>query len=161
MLHSFAIHSSFATVTWMHHSSWTSASLFNMFSVYLSSIYTCPQLFSLKLPSLFWFISPSCSLSLTYFSSLFLCPKFSTPRHCLYSFLLPFFILFFLWPSSLSYLRGCWRSCRIWRPQFCLRRRESLTWRISFPSSRMALTDVKPTSEELVYISKYVSIQLL
>lgn len=112
-------------------------------SVYLSSIRTCPQLFPPKLPSLFWFIFPRCSLSLTCFSSfsLPLFPPFPVTVCFPFSFCSPCFLFSTLLLSSLSCWRGCWRRFRIWRPQFCLRRRESVTWRISFPSTPMALTD--------------------
>ncbi len=118
-------------------------------SVYLSSVCTCTQLFfqsSLLLIFVF-FLVVHCPWP-TFPLSIFLYPSFSPPCHCLFFLSSVVSLISFISPlllSSLSCLRGCWRSFRIWRPQFCLRRRESVTWRISFPSTLIALTDVHET----------------
>lgn len=112
--------------------------------VYLSSICSCPHLFIFQSSSS---VSVYFSWLLTVFDLFFLFFFiFNFPSLSLsFSFLFLFPFLSTLLPSSLSCLRGCWRRFRIWRPQFCLRKRESVTWRISFPSTQMALTDVHET----------------
>lgn len=140
---------SFRPVTWRHRSSWE-----HLF------VGLTPFCFSLLFVPLFlsYYLFPSCSLSLTY-CSLF---SFNFPPLSITVFSLPSsFVSLSLLLSSLSCLRGCWRRFSIWRSQFCLRRRESVTWRISFPSTPMAPPDghVNTPCEELVIFRVFRTIE--
>lgn len=101
-------------------------------------VFCFTTLFPRILPSLFQFISPLVVQHVVFL--LFRIFNFHLSVTVLpYSFSLPSCLLLPL-PSH-SCWRGWWRRFRTWRPQFCHRKRESVTWRTSFPSTPTALTD--------------------